>query len=78
MFVCLQSDLHLCPGEMGKKAHNNTALVRLRRDYMRLKTDPVPYITAEPLPSNILEWYVFLAFISRGNIVAGNYDNYMY
>ena len=43
---------------MGKKAQNNTALVRLRRDYMRLKTDPVPYISAEPLPSNILEWCV--------------------
>ena len=41
---------------MGKKVQNNTALVRLRRDYMRLKTDPVPYISAEPLPSNILEW----------------------
>lgn len=24
---------------------------------MRLKRDPVPYITAEPLPSNILEWH---------------------
>ena len=41
---------------MGKKVQNNTALVRLRRDYMRLKSDPVPYISAEPLPSNILEW----------------------
>ena len=24
---------------------------------MRLKKDPVPYIVAEPLPSNILEWH---------------------
>ncbi|KAF0305379.1 Ubiquitin-conjugating enzyme E2 J2 [Amphibalanus amphitrite] len=47
---------------MGKKLQNNTALVRLRRDYMRLKTDPVPYISAEPLPSNILEWH----YIVRG------------
>ncbi|XP_037084521.1 ubiquitin-conjugating enzyme E2 J2-like, partial [Pollicipes pollicipes] len=47
---------------MGKKAQNNTALVRLRRDYMRLKADPVPYISAEPLPSNILEWH----YIVRG------------
>ena len=24
---------------------------------MRIKRDPVPYIVAEPLPSNILEWH---------------------
>lgn len=24
---------------------------------MRLKNDPVPYVVAEPNPSNILEWY---------------------
>ena len=24
---------------------------------MRIKRDPVPYVTAEPLPSNILEWH---------------------
>jgi len=30
---------------------------RLRQDYMRLKKDPVPYIVAEPLPSNMLEWH---------------------
>lgn len=34
-----------------------TATSRLKQDYMRLKLDPVPYITAEPLPSNILEWH---------------------
>lgn len=34
-----------------------TATSRLKQDYMRLKRDPVPYITAEPLPSNILEWH---------------------
>uniref|UniRef100_A0A182QFU5 Ubiquitin-conjugating enzyme E2 J2 n=1 Tax=Anopheles farauti TaxID=69004 RepID=A0A182QFU5_9DIPT len=34
-----------------------TATCRLKQDYMRLKRDPVPYITAEPLPSNILEWH---------------------
>jgi len=38
------------------KRVNNTALARLRQDYLRLKKDPVPYIVAEPLPSNILEW----------------------
>jgi len=29
---------------------------------MRMKKDPVPYITAEPLPSNILEWH----YVIRG------------
>ncbi|XP_059609711.1 ubiquitin-conjugating enzyme E2 J2 isoform X2 [Phlebotomus argentipes] len=39
-----------------------TAASRLKQDYMRLKKDPVPYITAEPLPSNILEWH----FVVKG------------
>ena len=34
-----------------------SATSRLRQDYMRIKRDPVPYIVAEPLPSNILEWH---------------------
>jgi len=34
-----------------------TAVSRLRQDFVRLKKDPVPYIVAEPLPSNILEWH---------------------
>ncbi|XP_054725838.1 ubiquitin-conjugating enzyme E2 J2-like [Anastrepha obliqua] len=34
-----------------------TAISRMKQDYMRLKRDPLPYITAEPLPSNILEWH---------------------
>ncbi|XP_065578383.1 ubiquitin-conjugating enzyme E2 J2-like [Artemia franciscana] len=39
-----------------------TAIRRLKREYIHLKKDPVPYITAEPLPSNILEWH----FIMQG------------
>uniref|UniRef100_A0A1B0DG65 Ubiquitin-conjugating enzyme E2 J2 n=1 Tax=Phlebotomus papatasi TaxID=29031 RepID=A0A1B0DG65_PHLPP len=39
-----------------------TAASRLKQDYMRLKRDPVPYISAEPLPSNILEWH----FVVKG------------
>ncbi|XP_019873594.1 ubiquitin-conjugating enzyme E2 J2 isoform X2 [Aethina tumida] len=35
----------------------SSATARLKQDYLRLKRDPVPYITAEPLPSNILEWH---------------------
>jgi len=34
-----------------------TALSRLKQDFVRIKKDPVPYIVAEPLPSNILEWH---------------------
>ena len=30
---------------------------RLRQDYLRLQRDPVPYVEATPLPSNILEWF---------------------
>lgn len=34
-----------------------TAMSRMKQDYLRLKKEPVPYITAEPLPSNLLEWH---------------------
>ena len=45
---------------MSKKRVNTTASARLQQDYMRIKKDPVPYVIgAEPLPSNILEWWVF-------------------
>lgn len=37
----------------------NSATARLKQDYMRLKKDPIPYIVAEPVPSNILEWCVY-------------------
>lgn len=40
----------------------NSATARLRQDYLRLKKDPIPYVTAEPLPSNILEWH----YVVRG------------
>jgi ubiquitin-protein ligase len=39
------------------KRISTTASSRLRQDYLRLMRDPVPYITATPLPSNILEWH---------------------
>jgi len=41
---------------------NSTALSRLRQDYLRLKKDPLPYIVAEPVANNILEWH----YIVRG------------
>lgn len=36
---------------------STTATARLKQDYMRIRKDPVPYVTAVPLPSNILEWH---------------------
>lgn len=38
----------------------SSATLRLKQDYVRLKNDPVPYVVAEPVPSNILEWYVVI------------------
>lgn len=37
------------------------ATSRLRQDYLRLKKDPIPYITAEPLGTDILEWHYVVA-----------------
>ncbi|XP_031830045.1 ubiquitin-conjugating enzyme E2 J2 [Nomia melanderi] len=40
---------------MNRKTNSATAI--LKQDYLRLKKDPVPYVLAEPVPSNILEWH---------------------
>ena len=48
--LCSSSDL------WGVKMASPMATRRLRQDYMRLMRDPVPYVEAAPLPSNILEW----------------------
>ncbi|XP_076472217.1 ubiquitin-conjugating enzyme E2 J2-like [Babylonia areolata] len=42
---------------MANKRVNTTATARLKQDYMRIIKDPVPYVQAAPLPSNILEWH---------------------
>ncbi|CAH1775760.1 unnamed protein product [Owenia fusiformis] len=39
------------------KRTNTTATARLKQDYMRIMKDPVPYVQAVPLASNILEWH---------------------
>jgi len=39
------------------KKINSTATARLKQDFMRIMKDPVPYIKASPVPSNILEWH---------------------
>ncbi|XP_013393986.1 ubiquitin-conjugating enzyme E2 J2 [Lingula anatina] len=40
-----------------KRRTNTTATARLKQDFMRIVKDPVPYIVAAPLASNILEWH---------------------
>jgi len=35
---------------------SSSAFQRLQAEYRRLSKDPIPYLTAQPLPSNILEW----------------------
>lgn len=35
---------------------SSSAFQRLQAEYRRLTKDPIPYLTAQPLPSNILEW----------------------
>ena len=42
---------------MAKKPTSTSATARLKQDYIRLIKDPVPYVAAAPLPSNILEWH---------------------
>jgi len=55
----------LCNNVISQMSNNlnkrapTTATQRLKQDYLRIKKDPVPYICAEPLPSNILEWYIW-------------------
>ena len=47
---------------MSKRVHT-TASSRLKQDYLRIQKDPVPYVTAAPLPTNILEWYeIYVSF----------------
>ena len=47
---------------VSSKSKGTTATQRLRMDYLRIMKDPVPYVTAHPLPSNLLEWY----YVVRG------------
>ena len=50
----------MAPGGSGRRNFGTTpmtAVSRLKQDFVRLKKDPVPYIVAEPLPSNLLEWH---------------------
>lgn len=42
---------------MHKRKAFGTAIPRLQQDYINLNKEPVPYIRAEPLPSDMLEWH---------------------
>ncbi|XP_062505509.1 ubiquitin-conjugating enzyme E2 J2-like [Corticium candelabrum] len=55
------------------KRISTTASSRLRQDYLRLMRDPVPYITATPLPSNILEWHYTVRGPSESSYAGGIY-----
>ncbi|XP_060066439.1 ubiquitin-conjugating enzyme E2 J2-like [Ylistrum balloti] len=46
---------------MASKRVNTTATGRLKQDYLRIMKDPVPYVKAIPLPSNILEWHYIVS-----------------
>lgn len=52
---------------------SNSATARLRQDYLRIKRDPVPYVTAEPLPSNILEWHYVVKGPEKSPFEGGYY-----
>ena len=51
----------------------NSATSRLRQDYRRLKSDPIPYIVAEPLPSNLLEWHYVVSGPEKSPFAGGFY-----
>lgn len=52
---------------------NRGAVLRLQQDYKNLKRDPVPYINAEPLPWNILEWHYVITGPENSPYVGGYY-----
>lgn len=43
---------------------SHLALQRLQAEYRRLIKDPIPYLQAQPLSSNLLEW----RYVLRGPI----------
>ncbi|XP_060560018.1 ubiquitin-conjugating enzyme E2 J2-like [Ruditapes philippinarum] len=55
------------------KRVNTTATARLRQDYMRIMKDPVPYVKAAPLPSNILEWHYLVVGPENSPYEGGTY-----
>jgi ubiquitin-conjugating enzyme E2 J2 len=58
-------------GPTGRKG--TTATQRLRQDYLRIHKDPVPYIVAHPLPTNILEWHYVVKGPEDSSYASGIY-----
>jgi len=58
---------------MASKKVNSTATARLKQDYMRIMKDPVPYIQAAPVPSNILEWHYIVEGPENSSYEGGLY-----
>jgi len=56
---------------MSRSSHSATS--RLKQDYVRLKKDPIPYVVAEPLPSNILEWHYVVSGPEKSLYEGGYY-----
>lgn len=52
---------------------NRGAVLRLQQDYINLNKDPVPYIRAEPLPWNILEWHYVITGPENSPYYGGMY-----
>lgn len=52
---------------------NRGAVLRLQQDYINLNRDPVPYIRAEPLPWNILEWHYVITGPENSPYYGGMY-----
>lgn len=61
------------PSRNKKSTAPITATSRLKNDYLRLIKDPVPYIIAEPLTSNILEWHYVVTGPKDSPYVGGYY-----
>lgn len=57
MMILILNDTVFQMSVGGNRKMTTTATLRLKQDYLRIRKEPVPYICAEPLPSNILEWY---------------------
>lgn len=58
---------------MSGKRVNNTSTARLKQDFMRIMRDPVPYVKAAPLPSNILEWHYIVTGPEKSPYEGGIY-----
>ncbi|KAA0186306.1 Ubiquitin conjugating enzyme 6 [Fasciolopsis buskii] len=52
---------------------SSTATQRLTQDYLRLVRDPVPFVSAAPLPSNIYEWHYVIKGPSHSVYRGGYY-----